>query len=95
MIAYASRQLKKHEQNFPTHDLELATVVFAPKIWRHCLYDALSRKSNGSLVHLRMAYLPLLVELWKDGVELGMSQHGGLLASLHVRPILVEGHDGI
>ena len=37
--AYASRQLKKHEVNYPTHDLELATVVFALKIWRHYLYD--------------------------------------------------------
>ena len=32
VIAYASRQLKKHEQNYPTHDLELAAVVFALKI---------------------------------------------------------------
>ena len=38
VIAYASRQLKKHEINYPTYDLELATVVFALKIWRHYLY---------------------------------------------------------
>ncbi|CAL2271227.1 unnamed protein product [Prunus armeniaca] len=38
VIAYASRQLKKHEQNYPVHDLELAAVVFALKIWRHYLY---------------------------------------------------------
>ena len=38
VIAYASRQLKKHEQNYPTHDLELAAVVFTLKIWRHYLY---------------------------------------------------------
>ena len=38
VIAYASRQLKKHEQNFPTHDLELAAVVFALWIWRQYLY---------------------------------------------------------
>ena len=38
VIDYASRQLKKHEQNYPTHDLELATVVLALKIWRHYLY---------------------------------------------------------
>ena len=38
IIAYASRQLKKHEQNYPTHDLELAAIVFALKIWRHYLY---------------------------------------------------------
>ena len=38
VIAYASRQLKKHELNYPTHDLELSTVVFALNIWRHYLY---------------------------------------------------------
>ena len=38
VVAYASRQLKSHEQNYPTHDLELAVVVFAMKIWRHYLY---------------------------------------------------------
>jgi hypothetical protein len=35
MIAYASHQLRKHELNYPTHDLELAAVVHALKIWRH------------------------------------------------------------
>ncbi|KAK5775521.1 hypothetical protein PVK06_043419 [Gossypium arboreum] len=35
VVAYASRQLKPHEKNYPTHDLELAAVVFALKIWRH------------------------------------------------------------
>ncbi|XP_028122577.1 uncharacterized protein LOC114319719 [Camellia sinensis] len=38
VIAYASQQLKPHEKNYPTHDLELAAVVFALKIWRHYLY---------------------------------------------------------
>ncbi|KAD4179563.1 hypothetical protein E3N88_28154 [Mikania micrantha] len=38
VIACASRQLKVHEVNYPTHDLELAAVVFALKIWRHYLY---------------------------------------------------------
>ena len=38
VVAYASRQLKKHEQNYPTHDLEMAVVIFALKIWRHYLY---------------------------------------------------------
>ena len=38
VIAYASRQLKPHEVNYPTHDLELAVVVFPLKIWRHYLY---------------------------------------------------------
>ena len=38
VISYASRQLKEYERNYPTHDLELAAVVFALKIWRHYLY---------------------------------------------------------
>ena len=44
VIAYASRQLRKHEKHYPTHDLELAAVVLALKIWRHYLM--------GNLVHL-------------------------------------------
>ena len=37
VVAYCSRQLKNHEQNYPTHDLELAAIVFALKIWIHYL----------------------------------------------------------
>ena len=39
-IAYASRQLKKHEENYTTHDLELGAIIFALKIWRHYLYGS-------------------------------------------------------
>nr|GEZ17079.1 putative reverse transcriptase domain-containing protein [Tanacetum cinerariifolium] len=39
VIAYASRQLKIHEKNYTTHDLELRSMVFALKIWRHYLYE--------------------------------------------------------
>ncbi|CAL9006102.1 unnamed protein product [Prunus brigantina] len=141
VIAYASRQLKKHEQNYPTHDLELAAVVFALKIWRHYLYgetcqiftdhkslkyiftqkelnlrqrrwmelikdydcmieyhpgranvvaDALSRSTNAGIAHFKGVYIPLLGDLRKEEVELEWSQQGALLASLHVRPILIE-----
>ena len=38
VIAYASRQLRRHELNYPTHDLEMAAVIFALKIWRNYLY---------------------------------------------------------
>ncbi|KAK1647060.1 hypothetical protein QYE76_064865 [Lolium multiflorum] len=40
VISYGSRQLRPHEVNYPTHDLELAAVVFALKTWRHFLYGA-------------------------------------------------------
>ncbi|VVA24606.1 PREDICTED: retrotransposon, partial [Prunus dulcis] len=141
VIAYASRQLKKHELNYPVHDLELAAVVFALKIWRHYLYgetcqiftdhkslkylftqkelnlrqrrwlelikdydctiehhpgranvvaDALSRKSSGSVAYLRGRYLPLMVEMRKLRIGLDMDNQGALLATLHVRLVLVE-----
>ena len=38
IVAYGSRQFKNHEQNYPTHDMELVAVVFALNIWRHYLY---------------------------------------------------------
>ncbi|WMV37651.1 hypothetical protein MTR67_031036 [Solanum verrucosum] len=38
VIAYVSRQLRKHEKNYPTRDLELAAVLHALKIWRHYIY---------------------------------------------------------
>jgi len=40
VVAYASRQLKVHDKNYPTHDLELTTIVFVLKIWRHYLYGS-------------------------------------------------------
>ena len=38
VVAYGSRQLKNHEQNYPMHDIELAAIVLAFKIWHHYLY---------------------------------------------------------
>ncbi|KAJ0704441.1 putative nucleotidyltransferase, Ribonuclease H [Helianthus annuus] len=40
VIAYASRQLKNHEENYSTHDLELGAIIFSLKIWRHYLYGS-------------------------------------------------------
>ncbi|XP_070022149.1 uncharacterized protein [Nicotiana sylvestris] len=65
VIAYASQQLKVHKKNYPMHDLELAAIVHALKIWRHYLYgvpyeanmiaDALSRKAESIG---RLAFIP-------------------------------------
>nr|GEW79882.1 hypothetical protein [Tanacetum cinerariifolium] len=54
VIAYASRQLKIHENNYATHDLELVAVVFALKIWRHYLYGTRSviYTDHKSLQHI-------------------------------------------
>ncbi|KAI3716247.1 hypothetical protein L6452_23456 [Arctium lappa] len=54
VIAYASRQLKVHEVNYPTHDLELAAVVFALKLWRHYLYGTKCTlyTDHKSLMHI-------------------------------------------
>ncbi|XP_070024610.1 uncharacterized protein, partial [Nicotiana sylvestris] len=54
VIAYASRQLKPHEKNYPVHDLELAAIVHALKIWRHYLYGVSCEvfTDHRSLQHL-------------------------------------------
>ncbi|XP_052885233.1 uncharacterized protein LOC128293766 [Gossypium arboreum] len=74
VIAYTLRQLKPHEKNYPTYDLELATIVLALKIWRHYLYvaDTLSRKS--------------LFALRAMNAQLTISNDGSILAELRARP---------
>nr|GEV93976.1 hypothetical protein [Tanacetum cinerariifolium] len=54
VIAYASRRLKSHKNNYTTHDLELGTIVFALKIWRHYLYETKSviYTDHKSLQHI-------------------------------------------
>ena len=54
VVAYASRQLKKHEENYPTHDLELAAVVHTLKIWRHYL---IGNKCEIFTDHKSMKYI--------------------------------------
>ncbi|GKA82764.1 putative reverse transcriptase domain-containing protein [Tanacetum coccineum] len=79
VIAYASRQLKVHEKNYTTHDLELGSVVFALKIWRHYLYgtrcthpgkanvvaDALSRKERIKPLRVRALVMTIGLNLPK------------------------------
>ena len=54
VVAYGSRQLKNHEQNYPTHDMELEVVVFAMKIWCHYLYG---EKFEVSSDHKSLKYI--------------------------------------
>ncbi|WMV25003.1 hypothetical protein MTR67_018388 [Solanum verrucosum] len=60
VISYASRKLKLHELNYPTHDLELVVVVFALKIWRHYLYG---EKCHIFTDHKSLKYLGTHKEL--------------------------------
>jgi hypothetical protein len=90
VIAYASRQLRRHEEHYPTHDLELAVVVHALKIWRHYLLgniyyhpgkanvvaDALSRKASCHCLTAKTSSTTLCQEMEK--LNLGMIQHGTL-----------------
>ena len=59
-MAYASRQLKPHEKNYPIHDLELVVVAFALKIWRHYLYG---EKCRIYTYHKSLKYLLTQKEL--------------------------------
>ncbi|KAG8503420.1 hypothetical protein CXB51_001332 [Gossypium anomalum] len=60
VIAYASRQLKPQEKNYPTHDLDPAAIVFALKIWRHYLYG---EKCHIFTDHKCLKYLMLQKDL--------------------------------
>ncbi|KAA3486447.1 reverse transcriptase [Gossypium australe] len=60
VVTYASRQLRPHEVNYTTHDLELAAVVFALKVWRHYLYGEKSVIYTG---HKSLKYLLTQKEL--------------------------------
>ena len=60
VVAYASRQLKPHEKNYPTHDLELVAIVFTLQIWRHYLYG---EKCFIYTDHKSLKYLPMQREL--------------------------------
>ncbi|GKC27438.1 putative reverse transcriptase domain-containing protein [Tanacetum coccineum] len=50
VIAYASRQLRKNEENYTTHDLELGAVVFTLRLWRHYLYDTRKAMLSADIV---------------------------------------------
>nr|GEU36538.1 putative reverse transcriptase domain-containing protein [Tanacetum cinerariifolium] len=76
VIAYASRQLKIHEKNYTTHDLELGSVVFALKSWRHYLYGT---KCTVFTDHKSLQYILDQKELnmrRRRWLELLIARHG-------------------
>jgi hypothetical protein len=83
VVAYASWQLRKHEEMYPTHDLELAVMVHALKIWRHYIID---KRCEVYLDHKSLKYIftqpdlnlrqRTLLELIKD-YDLGINYHPG------------------
>jgi hypothetical protein len=104
VVAYASRQLRKHEVSYPTHDLELAVVVHALKIWRHYL---IGKRCELYTDHKSLKYIftqlnqnlrqRRWLELIKD-YDLGINYHLGkanvvadaLSRRSHVSQLVVE-----
>jgi hypothetical protein len=83
MVVYASRQLRKHEAQYPTHDLELAAIVHALKIWRHYL---MGKRCELYMDHKSLKYiftqsnLNLRQRRWMDLIkdyDLGINYHHG------------------
>nr|GEX18450.1 hypothetical protein [Tanacetum cinerariifolium] len=96
VIAYASRQLKPYEANYPTYDLKLATVVFALKIWRHYLYgktcdiftDHKSLKKSGMLANLQIEP-EIIKNLERMDIDLCIRDTKGYWASLKIKLNLI------
>ncbi|KAA3473935.1 DNA/RNA polymerases superfamily protein [Gossypium australe] len=94
----ASRQLKLHEKNYPTHDLKLATIVFALMIWRHHLYGEKCRIFTG---HKSLKYLMTqkdlnlrqrksLFALRAVNTRLALFENDSILAELRARPVFLQ-----
>jgi ribonuclease HI len=83
VVVYASQQLRKHEVNYPTHDLELAAVVHALKIWRHYLMGKTCElyMDHKSLKYiLTQSDLKLRQRRWLELIkdcDLGINYHPG------------------
>ncbi|TYK24242.1 putative Retrotransposon protein [Cucumis melo var. makuwa] len=89
VVAYVSRLLKSHEQNYPTHDLKLKAVIFALKIWRHhikanVVADALSRKVAHSAA-LIIKQAPLLRDFERAEIAVSVGEVTSQLAPLSVQ----------
>ncbi|GFZ12689.1 hypothetical protein Acr_23g0010740 [Actinidia rufa] len=97
VIAYALRQLRPHEKNYPTHDLELAAVIFSLKIWRHYLYGVTCEVFTDhkslkcvNLVCLVTSQTPLFVELERAEIEVIAPNTNMMLTTMIAQPTLME-----
>src|ERR1043165_2171256 len=104
VVAYASRQLRIHEKNYPTHDLELAAVVFVLKIWRNYLFGSRFEvfSDHKSLKYLfDQKKLNMRQRRWLEflkGYDFGLNYHSGKVnvvadalsrKSLHMSKLMV------
>ena len=74
MVSYGSRQLKNHDRNYPTHDMELAAIVFALKIWHHYLY--------GEQLEIFSDHKNFEVNLYSAGPQYKAAQVDGISGGL-------------
>ncbi|KAA3460965.1 DNA/RNA polymerases superfamily protein [Gossypium australe] len=101
VVAYVSRQLKPHERNYPTHDLELAAIVFALKIWCHYLFG---EKCHIYSDHKSLKYLMTqkanvvadalsrksLFALRAMDADIAITGDGVIIAELKDRPLFIQ-----
>ncbi|KAG8491003.1 hypothetical protein CXB51_014135 [Gossypium anomalum] len=103
VVAYVLRQLKPHEKNYPTHDLELAAIVFALKIWRHYLFGERRWLELLKDYELVIDYHPGKANVVADAlsrkslftlramnVHLSVSSDNVLVAELKAKPLLIH-----
>nr|GFA18779.1 putative reverse transcriptase domain-containing protein [Tanacetum cinerariifolium] len=69
VISYASCQLKIHEKNYMTHDLELGAVVFTLKTWRHYLYGNLEQKERKPPLRVRALVMTIGLDLPRQNLK--------------------------
>jgi hypothetical protein len=80
VVSYASRQLRKHEENYPTHDMGLAAVMHALKIWRHylighrCEIHSDHKSLKYIFTHMDLNLRQRWLELIKD-YDVGINYH--------------------
>nr|GEV15353.1 putative reverse transcriptase domain-containing protein [Tanacetum cinerariifolium] len=70
VIAYASRQLKIHEKNYTTHDLELGAVVYALKMWRHYLYGTRPLRVRALVITMGLNLPKKILEAQTEALKL-------------------------